>query len=194
MYYIKARIITDSRKVVHMLIIIDLIVFLILYRFIFYKKWSTESRSKLILKTIMFVYITLVLFATILPLDVTLSTNNYFLNSINLEPFIDYKMQYGGALRQIILNIIMFIPFGFLLPQVSKRRFIGVMIFSLMFTLSIECTQLLKTYVSFSGRIFDVTDMITNFTGGVIGYILYAILRPLINKVYSSISKLYISN
>ena len=96
MYYIKARIITDSRKVVHMLIIIDLIVFLILYRFIFYKKWSTESRSKLILKTIMFVYITLVLFATILPLDVTLSTNNYFLNSINLEPFIDYKMQYGG--------------------------------------------------------------------------------------------------
>ena len=194
MYYIKARIITDSRKVVHMLIIIDLIVFLILYRFIFYKKWSTESRSKLILKTIMFVYITLVLFATILPLDVTLSTNNYFLNSINLEPFIDYKMQYGGALRQIILNIIMFIPFGFLLPQVSKRRFIGVMIFSLMFTLSIECTQLLKTYVSFSGRIFDVTDMITNFTGGVIGYILYVILRPLINKVHSSISKLYISN
>ena len=177
-----------------MLIIIDLIVFLILYRFIFYKKWSTESRSKLILKTIMFVYITLVLFATILPLDVTLSTNNYFLNSINLEPFIDYKMQYGGALRQIILNIIMFIPFGFLLPQVSKRRFIGVMIFSLMFTLSIECTQLLKTYVSFSGRIFDVTDMITNFTGGVIGYILYVILRPLINKVHSSISKLYISN
>ena len=42
---------------------------------------------------------------------------------MNLVPFIDVTFGRGDFARQIVLNIIMTIPFGFLLPLIKKRKY-----------------------------------------------------------------------
>lgn len=69
------------------------------------------------------------------------------------------------------LNVVMFLPFGFLLPLLWGRRgtLPGAALRSLSFSALIEVSQLL----SFRGT--DVDDLIMNTLGGVLGFLLYKI-------------------
>ncbi|WP_195837001.1 VanZ family protein [Sharpea porci] len=79
-------------------------------------------------------------------------------------------------MRQIILNIIMTIPFGFLLPLVAKKmNLIKVVLITMTFSLSIEFFQ----FFSITYRATDITDVITNTLGGLIGYCLYKLFHSL---------------
>jgi glycopeptide antibiotics resistance protein len=72
-------------------------------------------------------------------------------------------------LLEIILNVVMFVPIGFLMPCVIRnfkyRKTAG---FALCFTIFIEVTQLL-THRGF----FEFDDIINNFLGACIGMLLY---------------------
>ncbi len=72
----------------------------------------------------------------------------------------------------IILNIIMFMPLGILLPCVFKRinSLHSAALISFLATLTIECIQ-----IFLPGRAFDIDDIILNTLGGAIGYSVYAI-------------------
>ncbi|MCD7839208.1 MAG: VanZ family protein [Erysipelotrichaceae bacterium] len=76
--------------------------------------------------------------------------------------------------RYIILNILMFVPIGFLVPLVSvkMRRFYKTTLFSLFFTLLIETSQL----ISHRG-IFEADDILNNLVGGMIGYGLFTLFH-----------------
>jgi len=169
--------------------IIDFIVLGIIYFIFFYRRWRKEDKQKFIVKTLIYIYISFVLFFTLMPFLIPIpGGNNLFLQSMNLVPFRDVIKGINGAVREAILNIIMLIPLGFLLPIVRKRNVITITLFSLLFSLSIELIQLL--YIWSAGptsRIFDVTDLINNTIGGIIGYLIYLIFRPLINKVLKQI-------
>ncbi len=97
----------------------------------------------------------------------------------NFRPFDwiwnEYTMGFGGMIEQLILNIMMFIPLGLLLPLAIKRtrkfHITALVIFTT--TLSIELLQL------FMGRSCDIDDVIMNFTGGVLGYLIFMLLRRL---------------
>ncbi len=97
----------------------------------------------------------------------------------NFRPFDwiwnEYSMGFGGMIEQLILNIFMFIPYGFLLPLAANgmRRFWKTAPIVLGTTLSIEFLQL------FMGRSCDIDDVIMNFTGGVLGYLIFMLLRKL---------------
>lgn len=67
------------------------------------------------------------------------------------------------------LNIILFIPFGFLLPYIwPKADSIKKVLFSgIMFSILIEFSQL------FNNRRTDVDDLILNILGAVVGYMLF---------------------
>jgi glycopeptide antibiotics resistance protein len=98
---------------------------------------------------------------------------------MNMMPFDDYFSGRGDAVRQIILNVIMMMPFGFLLPVVKKRNILSVLFRTFLFSLGIELTQPL-----ISGfRAADITDLITNTLGGLLGYLLFFVFKPLINKI-----------
>ncbi|MGE7879264.1 VanZ family protein [Peribacillus muralis] len=68
----------------------------------------------------------------------------------------------------IVGNIIGFIPFGFMLPLLSKRvsRFKSIVIATFGLSFTYEILQLLFELGS-----FDVDDLILNTLGGVIGYL-----------------------
>lgn len=96
-------------------------------------------------------------------------------DEINLIPFSDTKHS-----TQIFntLNVIMFIPLGFLLPLIWKRHrsMINVMFTGALFSFCIECCQL------FNRRASDIDDLIMNTCGAVIGYWIWKIYSIFIKK------------
>ena len=78
----------------------------------------------------------------------------------------------------------MMAPFGFLLPMLKPRRVFSTAAWGFVFSLSIEVMQLLYTWSGGpSARSFDVTDLITNTLGAILGYLLFWLLRPLTERV-----------
>ena len=64
----------------------------------------------------------MVLGVTLMPFPVPFlnGTNNLFLETVNLIPFRDLRLNYHGSVREIFLNVIMMMPFGFLYPIIKK--------------------------------------------------------------------------
>lgn len=71
----------------------------------------------------------------------------------------------------LIGNIIIFIPLGFVIPIASKyRSFIAATVYSFVLSLFVEIFQLITRIGS-----FDVDDLLLNTIGGSIGYIVFII-------------------
>ena len=96
---------------------------------------------------------------------------------INLIPTIvmclsgNYSL--GSWVKEMLIgNIIMFMPFGFFLPfivkKISKKT---AFIISLATPIVVEFLQL------FIGRSFDVDDLICNFLGITIGFVIAGIIK-----------------
>ncbi|MDI3311920.1 MAG: VanZ family protein, partial [Thermoanaerobacterium sp.] len=162
--------------------ITNFLLLVFVYFLFFYKRWIKRNKKEFLLNTIMYVYVVMVLFVTVMPLTIPLGgTNNLFMETANFIPFRDVTLNYDGAFLEILLNIIMMIPFGFLYPILRRKGVIKTIILTFMFSLIIECTQLLSAWWGLiSSRTFDVTDLITNTLGGLIGFLVYTIFRPVI--------------
>ena len=165
--------------------IVDFIVLTILYIFIFYKKWNLKGKDVLFINTIMYIYLSFVLYFTLMPIITSLPfIFNHPYISMNLVPFIDVTAGRGDFIRQIVLNVIMTIPFGFLFPLVKKNsNLLKTILYTFLLSLTIEMLQPLIN----GFRSSDITDLITNVFGGFIGYIIYLILRPIVIKVLNYI-------
>lgn len=126
----------------------------------------------------MYVYLSFVLFFTMMPIITSLPFIFDHPFAFNLIPFDDYANGRGDFMRQIILNVAMTVPFGFLFPltQKRKRRTLFVTILA-TFLLSLMI-EVLQPFIN-GIRSFDVTDLITNTVGGVIGYFCFMIIRPI---------------
>lgn len=106
-----------------MAIFIDFAALAAIYFLVFYKKWKQKGKEVLFLNTVMYIYLSFVLYFTLMPIITSLPfIFNHPYVPMNLEPFIDVVHSRGDFARQIILNIIMTIPFGFLLPLTQKSQ------------------------------------------------------------------------
>ena len=85
---------------------------------------------------------------------------------VNLIPLIDIVNSPLDYIKNTILNIILFVPIGFLVPAIWKNyRSIKTMFFmGLALSVSIEILQI------FTFRLTDIDDLITNTAGTIIGY------------------------
>lgn len=114
-------------------------------------------------------------------LYVTLFTYNYYVygKSFNLVFFDSIKLMLESGnpwliLKNILGNVILFLPFGFLLPIIypKLRTFKTCLTLSFVMSLAIEMSQ-----YSFADRIFDVDDIFLNTVGAVSGWVLFKIIR-----------------
>jgi len=161
-------------------VIIDFIALIILYAVFFFNKWKSKGKAKLFFNTLMYIYISLVLYVTLMPIIVSLPfIFNHPYIPMNMIPFDDYYSGRGDTVRQILLNVIMMMPFGFLLPVLKKQDLLSCLFWTFLFSLGIELTQPLIN----GFRSADITDLITNTTGGFLGYLLYLVFKPLINRI-----------
>lgn len=146
------------------------------YAIFFHKRWKKLDRDASLIYHLIYIYLTLVLFVTLMPFRIPIpgitGTNNLFWKSINWVPFIDLIEHNGNAFRGIFLNVVMLIPFGFLLPRIKEHTGFQIAIFGFLFSLSIETMQLLYVWAGgIENRSFDVTDLITNTFGALVGYL-----------------------
>lgn len=161
---------------------VDFVVLIIVYIFVFYKKWKIKGKDILFINTVMYIYLSFVLYFTLMPIITALPfIFNHPYTPMNLEPFIDIVHGRGDFIRQIILNVIMTIPFGFLFPIIrnKKTKLLKTILYTFLLSLSIEILQPIIN----GSRSSDITDLITNVIGGAIGYIMYLIFRPLTIKI-----------
>lgn len=99
--------------------------------------------------------------------------------NVNLIPFKSIETQFKHitqwwALKNILGNIVPFIPLGFLLPMAYKsyRKPCKALLLLLAIIIGIEIFQLITMLGA-----FDIDDIILNFTGAVIGYITLSMLN-----------------
>lgn len=98
--------------------------------------------------------------------------------SINLLPLVDMLEEPVRSTILNLLNVLMFVPLGLLLPAVWPyyRSWQRIMLTGLGFSLSIELLQL------FSWRLTDIDDLLTNTLGAVLGYCLFRLIYMLLKK------------
>lgn len=78
-----------------------------------------------------------------------------------------------------LLNIVLFMPLGFLLPAIwpQFRKMKNTIYAGFFFSLAIELSQLLNS------RITDIDDLFTNTLGAIVGYVLYKVLYTALFKM-----------
>lgn len=95
-----------------------------------------------------------------------------------ISRFWNMRYTYGWHVTIVNLlgNVICFIPFGFLLPTISKKKvfknFLSVTFMAMLFSIGIETAQLLMKVGA-----FDVDDIFLNTLGGLVGYILMKLTK-----------------
>ncbi|MCI0156979.1 VanZ family protein [Leifsonia shinshuensis] len=85
------------------------------------------------------------------------------------------------VLQEMALNVVFFVPLGFLLRAILRRGVAAAAIVGFGVSLLVETTQLTGVWglLHCAHRFFDVTDLATNTTGAVLGSLLArAFVRP----------------
>ena len=123
-----------------------------------------------------FAYFLAILYIWLLFELLTMSEINV-VSGINLVPFSEIlRYEVGSKLfaYNVIGNIILFIPFGFIIGEYIKPKKIWpVLITTLLTSGIVEFVQLER------GRSFDIDDIILNVVGSIIGYLLYVGLNAI---------------
>lgn len=93
---------------------------------------------------------------------------------INLVPFND------GLEISNMLNVILFMPFGFLFPTLWKkhRKLLPTLCSGLLFSIIIEIGQLFIKY-----RASDINDLIMNTLGTICGWIIFNIMSKIFHEL-----------
>jgi glycopeptide antibiotics resistance protein len=148
----------------------------------------TISFMREFLYFIFFLYIVALAAITIVPLSFA-SHKTPSADDINLVPFkitintIRYLMSVQRFSASIIFqntvgNIVLFLPFGFLLPMVSKKinSFTIIFFIALSCSASIECIQYLERSFGVY-RSVDIDDVILNTLGTLLGWYFLCLVR-----------------
>ncbi|MEH1093412.1 VanZ family protein [Micromonospora sp. CPCC 205739] len=119
-------------------------------------------------------YLLAVVAVTLFPLQVALGAYG------NRSPWYE-KMNFIPVLTidptTFVLNIIMFVPLGVLLPLVTRVRGVRhVALVSLTVSGVVEMLQFLSNVLVSSGRLADLNDLLANTLGGVLGFLAWRVL------------------
>lgn len=141
--------------------------------FVFYKE---------VLNLFFMIYI-LCLFQIVTFEDQTLLVGEHNFNLLPLREILRYKIGSRLFFKNVIGNLVMFVPYGFFVSYFTKNKKISISFGLVLFaSLSIEFTQLAI------GRVFDIDDVLLNVMGGILGYVVYFLLAKLgdsLPKVFS---------
>ena len=81
-------------------------------------------------------------------------------------------------MRNVMGNIILFIPYGFLASYLlNNKKFSVITILTVIASLTIETVQY------YIGRVFDIDDIILNVIGGIVGFLVFIGLDAIRSKI-----------
>lgn len=149
-------------------------------------KSTRQSRTNrmLIKFALMMIYLSIVSYSLFFAEQLGRTADHW--HTINLVPFKEINryvsnvdtLGIGIVLINILGNVVLFLPFGFLIPSMwpvkDKRHPLGLIALSFVFSAAIEVLQ----YATSVGSA-DIDDCILNTAGGFLGYMFYMLWRRL---------------
>lgn len=106
--------------------------------------------------------------------QVNWSTNNF----IPLREIFRYNIGSRLFFKNVLGNMIMFLPFGFFVSYYLKNdKAFSTVVLTVIASVSIEVVQMMI------GRVFDVDDILLNLLGGIAGFYLYYLLDRIGNRL-----------
>ena len=135
-------------------------------------------------------YLLFVIYLLSLFYIVTFQDDNY--GTSNLVPFKEmfrYRITSRLFVKNIIGNILLYMPFGFFITAyINERKIFPTVLLTFISSLSIELVQLLI------GRVFDIDDIMLNLLGGILGACIYVWLDRLRDKLPKALNKEWFMN
>lgn len=145
-----------------------------------YRKMNSQKNSTLANKlttSLLIIYSAVLFWIIVLKLNISFSYKGT--QNVNLIPFRE-PLLYNGRIdyNEIFLNILIFVPLGLYVGILFKKLSIVRKIFS-FFMVSLFCEV-----CQFILRIgaFDITDIINNTLGGIIGLLFFKVLEKAFNS------------
>ena len=143
---------------------------------------NTSKKFILHEELLLLLFITYILF-----LFELVTSRDVYMNGTNLVPFREmfrYPVGSENFNRQVIGNILLFMPFGFFATYYTKiKKISSISFMSILISLTIEVVQ------KYIGRSFDVDDIILNVVGGILGFLVYIGLDAIRKKLPSIFQK-----
>ena len=134
---------------------------------------------------IMFILYLFLLFELVTSTDFESYSNNF----IPYKEIMRYKYTSKLFYKNVLGNVLLFVPFGYFVNKVLKNKKIVVGIFiTLVTSLSIELIQMNI------GRSFDIDDIMLNLVGGILGCLIYKFLDYIKEKLPNCLRKTWIYN
>lgn len=87
------------------------------------------------------------------------------------------KRHYGTVTNRSVLNMLLFVPFGYLLLQLKQLKWYQVVGLGFLTSLLIETCQLV-----FRFGVFELDDLVKNTMGAGLGWLLYAGLDRILRR------------
>lgn len=128
-------------------------------------------------KMLIYIIYCFLLFRLVTTTDFESFSNNF----IPFKEIMRYKVTSVLFYRNVVGNILLFLPFGFLITDMIHDKTNKINIFISTFivfvtSLSIEVIQM------HIGRSFDIDDIILNVVGGIIGFIIFFLYNTIKRK------------
>lgn len=143
---------------------------------------NTSKKFILHEELLLLLFITYILF-----LFELVTSRDVYMNGTNFVPFREmfrYPVGSENFNRQVIGNILLFMPFGFFATYYTKiKKISSISFMSILVSLTIEVVQ------KYIGRSFDVDDIILNVVGGILGFLVYIGLDAIRKKLPSIFQK-----
>lgn len=130
------------------------------------------------IKNLLYIIYCFALFKLITTTDFESFSNNF----IPFKEMTRYNFSSVLFFRNVIGNIILFIPFGYLITDMiyEKANKINILITAFLTFITSLTTEIIQMNI---GRSFDIDDIILNFIGGVIGYIIFKLIHFIFDKL-----------
>lgn len=153
---------------------------------IIYRLLKKQAKKRIILSSVLILYLTLVSALTIFPIVYDAPFEFAFSDWYNVIPLKTIITSFSNgftltALTQNLGNIIMTIPFGILiLLLIEKKSKLKLFLLALSLPLAIESAQLLIGIIfNYHYRNPDIDDVILNLVGTYIGYGIFYLCKKL---------------
>lgn len=173
------------------LYIISIPIYIILIVIFLIKKIKLKN---ILIYTIFYIYIISLLTVTLFPIPIAwlkeiskyvTDTNNFIpLNSI-LDIILNKNLPLIVKFKQVIWNIIIFIPLWFLIPFIwkNKNNFKKAIYIWILWTILIETTQfIISIILGFNYKVTDIDDIILNTLGFIIWFYIFRLFKKSIEN------------
>ena len=137
------------------------------------------------LMNLMFIVYLFLLFQLVTTSDFESFSNNF----IPFKEIMRYKIDSSLFYRNVIGNIVLFMPFGYLVSYYLKNTKYYIALI-LTFITSIS-TEVIQMYI---GRSFDIDDILLNLVGGLVGYLIFKVQYKIIEKLPNFLKKKWLAD